>query len=295
MEKDQIIYRTRTAFGQSGDIGFYAIAAVVNEMAAQGISAFRMSVKLLLPFYAQKSHMYEMKKRITGICREQGIILDELQAETQAGVSQYMAVVTGAGIAAQEQKGEREPIRAGQEIVLAKWIGMEGTLRIVQEREAELKQRFAPVFLNRVDSFRDEIFAGKECGVARASGVSHIYQVGEGGIFAALWRLAKDAELGLEADLKKLSIRQETIEVCEYFRLNPYQLASAGSMLMITGRGEELADALLQEEIEASVIGSFKDNNDKIIRNGGERRYIDRPAPDELNQIFMKEKDNERH
>lgn len=295
MEKKQIICKTRTAFGQSGDIGVYAIAAVVNEMAAQGISAFQMSVKLLLPLYAQKSHMYEMKKKITGLCSEQGIVLDEIQADTQAGVSQYMAVVTGAGIASQGQKSERAPIEAGQEIVLTKWIGMEGTLRIVQERAAELKQRFSPVFLNRVDSFRDEIFAGKECAAAEAFGVSHIYQVGEGGIFAALWRLSEDAGLGLEADLKKMSVRQATIEVCEYFRLNPYQLASAGSMLMITGRGEELTDALLQERIEASVIGSFKDNNDKIIRNGEDRRYIDRPAPDELNQIFMKEKDNERH
>lgn len=295
MEKEQMIYKTRTAFGQSGNIGFYAIAAVVNEMAAQGISAFQVSVKLLLPFYAQKSHMYEIKKRITRICSEQGIILDEMQADTQAGVSQYMAVVTGAGVALQGQKREREPIRAGQDIVLTKWIGMEGMLRIAEEREAELRRRFAPVFLNRVDGFRDEIFAGKECGIARASGVFRIYQVGEGGIFAALWRLAQNAGLGLEADLKKMSVRQETIEVCEYFRLNPYQLASAGSMLMVTGSGEELVSVLLQEGIEASVIGSFKDNNDKIIRNGEERRYIDRPAPDELNQIFMEEKGNERH
>ena len=49
-------------------------------------------------------------------------------------------------------------------------------------------------------------------------------QVGEGGIFAALYRLAKEADTGLVVDLKAMPVRQETIEICEYYKLNPYQL-----------------------------------------------------------------------
>ena len=102
---------------------------------------------------------------------------------------------------------------------------------------------------------------------------------------AALWNLAKEAETGLELDLKKLSILQETIEVCEHYRINPYQLASTGNILMICDDGEALADALRKEETEAAVIGRLTDNNDKIIQNGEDIRYIDRPAPDELMKI----------
>jgi hydrogenase expression/formation protein HypE len=86
--------------------------------------------------------------------------------------------------------------------------------------------------------------------------------------------------------MKKLSIRQETIEVCEHFRLNPYQLTSIGSMIMVTDKGEELADALMKEGIKASVIGRLAEGNDKVICNGEEIRYIDRPAPDEIKKIF---------
>ena len=88
-------------------------------------------------------------------------------------------------------------------------------------------------------------------------------------------------------DMKKLSIKQETIEVCEHFRLNPYQLTSVGCMLMVTDKGEELADALTKEGIKASVIGRLTESNDKIISNGEEIRYVDRPAPDELKKIFL--------
>ena len=54
---------------------------------------------------------------------------------------------------------------------------------------------------------------------------------------------------------------------------------------MICEDGEALADALRKEETEAAVIGRLTDNNDKIIQNGEDIRYIDRPAPDELMKI----------
>lgn len=86
--------------------------------------------------------------------------------------------------------------------------------------------------------------------------------------------------------MKKISVRQETIEVCENYRLNPYQLTSTGSFLMLAADGKGLAGELRRNGIEAAVIGRTTDNNDKVIRNGEEIRYIDRPAPDEINKII---------
>ena len=34
------------------------------------------------------------------------------------------------------------------------------------------------------------------------------------------------------------------------------------------------------------MIGSLTDNNDKVIHNGEDVRYIDRPAPDEMLKLF---------
>lgn len=86
--------------------------------------------------------------------------------------------------------------------------------------------------------------------------------------------------------MKAISVLQETVEVCEHFRLNPYQLTSVGSFLMVTDNGAGLCEKLLEQGIKASVIGRITDNNDKVIYNGEEVRYIDRPAPDEIFKIF---------
>lgn len=56
-----------------------------------------------------------------------------------------------------------------------------------------------------------------------------VKHIGEGGILAALWEVAQETKLGLETDMKTFSVLQETVEVCECYRLNPYQLSSIGS------------------------------------------------------------------
>ena len=63
-------------------------------------------------------------------------------------------------------------------------------------------------------------------------------------------------------------------------------LVSTGSFLAVTDNGEVLADALNNQGITAAVIGHTTDNNDKILRNGEEMRYIDRPAPDEILKLY---------
>ena len=171
--------------------------------------------------------------------------------------------------------------------MLVKWIGMEGMLRIAEEKGEELGKRFAPVFIRQIQSRRKEIFAGKELEIARSEGTPYVRQITEGGILAALWELAKNTGFGLDVDMKRMSVLQETIEVCEQYRLNPYQLTSVGSFLMVSEDGNTLAEALRRNRIHASVIGHLTEGNDKIIHNGGETRYLDRPAPDELYKILL--------
>lgn len=69
MNKEPIIYKTRTAFGQSENIGVYALASVVNSLEAEGAGDYSVSVKLLLPPDAEKRHMYAVKKNVKNMPR----------------------------------------------------------------------------------------------------------------------------------------------------------------------------------------------------------------------------------
>ena len=54
--------RTAVAYGQSKEAGIYALASVVNALAAEGIKTPVVQVRILIPEYAFKSRMHTMEK-----------------------------------------------------------------------------------------------------------------------------------------------------------------------------------------------------------------------------------------
>lgn len=247
--------------------------------------------------------LHEAGQELRKICEQRGVELTDVRARQNPLYTVPCVTVTGIGEEKREEPEgadsrivvtEKDVVKEKKEIpgiiegevVVTKWIGMEGMLRIAQEREEELRQRFAPVFLRQIQSREDEIFAGEECKAARQAGAFAVRQITEGGIFAALWEMSKETGMGLDLDMKRIPILQETIEVCECYRMNPYRLASAGCFLMAAPDGKRLTDALHEKGILASVIGRLTAGKDKIIRNGEDIRCLDRPAPDEIYRLF---------
>lgn len=284
---------TGVYYGGMRDGAAYGLLTEVNELAAQGVHAGSAEIRIEIPADMDKSRMHSIRNHIAKAMEKletEDFQLEELHiaGEKCAALRVPQIVITAAGETDQKERIADALLtaRAGQDIVYAGWAGLEGMLRIIGEKEAELRERFTPAFIGQMKAYDSELCGLSKIAVADAMGVSVIRQVSRGGILASLWDLAKDTELGLNLDLKKIAVRQETIEVCEHFRLNPYQLASGGSFLMLTENGEALADALNQKGIQAAVIGQLTDSNDKIIHNGEDMRYIDRPAPDELMKIF---------
>lgn len=284
---------TGVYYGGMRDGAAYGLLTEVNELAAQGVHAGLAEIRIEIPADMDKSRMHSIRNHIAKAMEKletEDFQLEELHiaGEKCAALRVPQIVITAAGETDQKERIADALLtaRAGQDIVYAGWAGLEGMLRIIGEKEAELRERFTPAFIGQMKAYDSELCGLSKIAVADAMGVSVIRQVSRGGILASLWDLAKDTELGLNLDLKKIAVRQETIEVCEHFRLNPYQLASGGSFLMLTENGEALADALNQKGIQAAVIGQLTDSNDKIIHNGEDMRYIDRPAPDELMKVF---------
>ena len=283
---EQFIWDTRSVYGNQKDMGIYAMAAAVNNLAARGAVPVYMGAQIHVPPQIFKSRIHALKKNMEQTARELRILEFCSQSLVQPALRCPEIILSACGKTSSDQSLSESAGQAGQDIVLTKWIGLEGMLRVVGEKHAELSGHFTPAFMKQIEDCRSQIFAGREIDTAIARGVSAIRQVEEGGILAALWNLAAESDAGITVDMKKISIRQETIEICEYYRLNPYQLTSAGCMLMVTDSGDALAETLSAQGVMASVIGKLTDSNDKIIRNGEDVRYIDRPGGDELNRLF---------
>lgn len=277
-----ILAASASVSGNTYSAGMYAAVKAVNDLASRGAVPAGLSMHLALPVRLEEEGLKEIIRRTEAVCRSMQVPLTGVQAEVHPAVCQIIIHAEAIGTVKESELLSPGAVHPGQEIVLCGYVGLEGMLRILDECEEELSERFAPAFIRSMKALREQIVQVCSLQAAQGCRVAAMQQIGSGGIFGALWELAEAAGVGLEADLAKMSIRQETVEVCEYFRLNPYQMTSAGCILMVTDHGAGLVRELCAGGTRAAVLGITTAESARVIINGSERRFLDRPAPDEL-------------
>lgn len=178
----------------------------------------------------------------------------------------------------------REGMKPGQDIIVVGYIGLSGTSVAVERKEGELSERFTKRFVGFCRGAAVHYPIPEEA-ICRKAGAKEYEPVGEGGIMAALWNLFKEYGLGFEIELRTIPVLQETIEICEFFDLNPYRLSSEGCAILAADNGGDLVRYLEKKGLHGVVIGKVEAGIRRQILNGEIRSFLDRPKPDELNKI----------
>lgn len=288
-DTEDSVYASAVVSGNSRNIGVYGVLRAVLDLETRGAHAIGVSVQVILPTYAYESRLKEMFRCMEEKCASWDIAMTCAKAEVSPAVSQAVVSVTAVGSVAKGEFCSLDQAGADQEIVLCGSIGVEGVLRILDERNEELSKRFVPAFIRQIRGMERETEILEALRIAAQMKtptekplVTAMQQIGSGGILASLWELTEAANVGMQIEMSRISIRQECVEVCEYYHLNPYQMTSAGTVLMVTRDGNALVRCLEESGARASVLGVTTADHAKVITSGDEVRYLDRPAPDEL-------------
>ncbi len=264
------------------DKGYYAAVKACNSLFSQGIEADHVTASILLPPDAEEQDLKRTVKDIILGCKAQGVTYAGGHTETTEAVNRIVVTATCVGYGS--LKGEKA--RAGQALVISKWIGLEGTAMLAMAKKEELTGKYPAPFIDNGAAFKEIIGVKAEAEAAFRAGATAIHDLSNGGVFAGLWEMASRAGCGLKADLRTIPVRQETIEICEFFELNPYMLLSGGALLMATDDGEKLVRELEEQHIPAAVVGYLEEGNDKILTNSDESRYLEMPGADEIHKIL---------
>ena len=114
-------------------------------------------------------------------------------------------------------------LKPGDELVVACPVALKGTSVIAKNKKGQTGREILCRFIQNCVSLWDAYGAGRLSGKLRRRQMPAHYMLwARAGFLSALWKMAEASEVGLEADFRKVPIRQETIEVCEIFDLNPY-------------------------------------------------------------------------
>jgi hydrogenase maturation factor len=241
---------------------------------------------IMLPLNFPEGDLKQIMKDVNTVCNELNIEVLGGHTEVTPAVNQPIISVAGIGKVIKEKLVTNNNASVGQDIIMTKWAGIEGTSIIAHEKENELKEHYNPSFIDQAKSLGKLLSVIKESKISVEHGVSAMHDVTEGGIFGGLWELAECSNVGLEIYLDKIPLKQETIEICEYYDLNPYKLISSGSMLIAANNGIELVNKLEEANVKATIIGKVVKGNDRIVIQSDTRRSLEPAKSDELYKVF---------
>ena len=283
------IVSTGKSFGKSSRTALYATMQAVNEILLRKGRVDYIVLEFTLPIFTSESQLKSMIENVKIYAKEKGILLSGVTTEVNPAVSRFMCCATAYGVADKQVWIESSKLHKDEDIVLVGSVALEGMSRIVDEKEEELENYFNGVFLRQCKGRFKELDAQKAADVLEDKEILAVRQIGSGGIMAALWNITEESNIGFEAYLSQMTVYQETIEVLEHYNLNPYDMTSLGSFLVMAKDGKDIVRTLDEKGVKATIIGTSKEGNIKVIVTKDDKRFLDRPAPDELMRWWQEE------
>lgn len=288
---------------------YIAWTKAMNNFAVSCAKPVGVRLVMLLPESVSEADIKLYMKEFNSLADEEDIQI--LGGHTEVGPSYNKAsfVVTVFGVAACETGEDYthniKNIAPGDRIIMLGYAGLMGTDIIARSKKDELVKRFAysyieGAYFNKEEyAIRDKVrflidTFGKD--------VLYMHDVSHGGIYGALWQLGVKIKHGININHACIPIKQETVEISEFFDINPYMLDGTGAVIAVirgglkegedgAAYGEECEVAASGEGFPAAIIGKVTEDNNKVVMLGDvkepEQRFLSPIKGDEIYKVIL--------
>lgn len=263
----------------------YAFYKALNKLELSGGQPLAIMVNAMLPARGNEARIRELTKHLADLCVQTGV--EYLGGHTELLEELRSPVITVVAYGRRLKTPEYSPreIKAGQEILMIGSTAAEATAILAENMQTELNARYTLDYIQGASRLGEQLSLHSALLAAQKETITYMHDISTGGVFAALWEVGEAGDCGIEAEIKAIPIRQETVEVCEFFDINPYMALGGGAVLLVTPK-EETAYNLQQAGIFAVRIGQTTESNDRVIRQGEDFRYLTPPKGDEIYKIY---------
>jgi len=275
----------------SENSGELAVNVCCNDLAAKGAEPLGLMVTLLFPPGIEKAQIEKIVDEICYASFSKDMQIIGGHTEITPSVNSVVISCTALGTLDKNLFNNIPKPEPGDDIVMTKHAGLEGTAIIASEYEKELTQFFGKDFVSECKSYYTLTSVLEDSREARKHGFKSMHDATEGGILGALWELIYSTGYGADIYKNEISVTKTTHTLCEYFDIDPLRLISSGCLLIICPDGKELCRKLKDKGINANVIGKLKTEKGMFLIDGidGKNRIdIDEPQSDELYKVIKK-------
>lgn len=268
-------------------IGWLAVNINANDVATFGVEPVFFSSCLLLPENSGKETVETICKQIDVGAKELNIAVIGGHSETTPNLSFPIVVGCCMGSADKGHYVTARGAKAGNELILTKSVGIEGTAILATDRSTQLRPKIGRVTLNSAADFFRHISIVKEALLSFQTGyVRAMHDPTEGGVAGGLHELADASNVGFRVYEEEIAVAQETLDICEFYQIDPFQLIASGSLLIaVEGNSAyEVVQLMQLEKIAAAVIGETLPSPQKrlLVKKDGSEKQLARPVSDHL-------------
>ncbi len=244
---------------------WFAIHILASDVVTSGLPPSYLSIDLNLPLSMSEQELTIVWETISRECQAMGAAI--VCGHTARYENCQYPMVGGATFLAVGDKDRYVGpafMKPGDALVITKGPAIESAgifatmFPVLLEREfgREFSQRAQGIFY-KMSVVLDALTA-VEVGV-RDRGVSAMHDATECGIWGGVLELAKAAGLGVRIEKEKIVLEQGVSEICDYFKIDPYQSISEGTLLIAVRsiKAEVVVKALQARGIACSIVGEF--------------------------------------
>ncbi|HEY9063224.1 MAG TPA: AIR synthase family protein [Pseudobacteroides sp.] len=272
--------------GAVNQVGNIAVNVACNDIASSGAEPLGLLITLLAP---PRTTEKDIETIMTSICDTATVLNVDIiggHTEITAAVNQVVIISTAVAKILKDKLVTTSGAKPGDDIVMTKSAGIEGTAIIASDYEKLLRERMSKDKIDKAKDFVKRISVVKEGVIAGRFGVNSMHDVTEGGILGALWEIGEASRVGMEVYEEMIPVEDETSLICNILNINPLKLISSGSLLITCADGLALIGELNKNGVNAALIGKVTHGTNRVLygRNGIE--IIDEPETDELFKII---------
>ncbi len=274
--KDQLLVISSDPItGASKNAGYLAVHVACNDIASAGAVPIGIQVVLLLPVEIEEKQIALLMNEITETAANINVEVLGGHTEILSAVSKPIICVTAIGKVEKNKYISSAGAKQGDEIVVTKGIGIEGTYILANEyTELLIEKGVSEETIRKAIKYKDKLSVIKEGKIAAHLGAHAMHDITEGGLYGAIEEISKAAGLGFDLNIDNLPITNETKEITEVLGIDPAGLISSGSMLITIPNSEVLLKELQSCGILSAKVGVITGKNSNIITRGKKKPFI---------------------
>lgn len=272
--------------GADKEIGRLAVHISCNDLAANGAEPIGIMATILFPDGTEEDKVKEVMEQIHNAALEINAEVLGGHTEITSSVSRIVVSATAIGRALKSEYVTSSGAQPGDDVILTKKAGLEGTAVIASDFQEFLKGKMSSEEIERAKGFINYISVIPEGRLGAKNGATAMHDVTEGGVLGAAYEIALASKVGITLWEDRIPVHPETLKICQIFNLNPLGLISSGSMLITAPDGNRIISALKEAGIEATIIGKVTEEGFRIVDKEGKERPFTPPERDELYKIL---------